>query len=63
MCVVADDTDTLILLLYISKNCDGKLYLREGTQSSKKGVLYHDVKDLAAHLGKLCSCCFKKELL
>ena len=36
-CIVADDSDSLVLLLYISRRCCCQIYFREGTHSSKKG--------------------------
>ena len=56
VCVVADDTDVLVLMLFVSNECTGELFFREGTQSSKKGILYHKVNTLVSHLGsKICS--------
>ena len=55
-CVVADDTDVLVLLLFVSNECNGELFFREGTQSSKKGILYHKVHTLFRHPGSnICS--------
>ena len=51
VCTVADDTDVFILLLFLADRCVSQLYFRQGTQSSKEGVTYHDVKSLANHLG------------
>ena len=31
VCVISDDTDIYILMLYIAKHCDGNLYFRQGT--------------------------------
>ena len=52
VCVVADDTDVYILLLYVSQYCSGKVYFRKGTGSSNDGTTYHDVKSLLNHLGE-----------
>lgn len=51
VCVVADDTDVYILLLFVSCKCDSSLYFRQGTATSKCGITYHNVKSLAEHLG------------
>ena len=52
VCVVADDTDIYILLLYVPQYCSGKVYFRQGTGSSNDGITYDDVKSLANHLGE-----------
>ena len=52
VCVVADDTDVFILLLYLSVKCHVTLYFRQGTNSSKDGVTYHNVTALSSHLGE-----------
>ena len=51
VCIVADDSDILVLLLYISRRCCCQIYFREGTHLSKKGILYHNVSLLSQHLG------------
>ena len=43
VCIVADDSDILVLLLYISRRCCSQIYFREGTHSSKKQILYRNV--------------------
>ena len=56
-CVVADDTDVYILLLFVARQCGGLLYFRQGTSTSKVGITYHNIKELAEHLGpELCEC-------
>ena len=50
-CIVADDSDILVLLLYISRRCCCQIYFREGAHSSKNGILYHNVSLLSQHLG------------
>ena len=52
VCVVADDTDVFILLLYLSVNCLVTLYFRQGTSSSRGGITYHNVTALGNHLGE-----------
>ena len=52
VCVVADDMDVYILLLHVSKYCSGAVYFRQGTGSSNDGIIYHNVKSLAKHLGE-----------
>ena len=55
-CVVADDTDVFILLLFVADKATKNLYFRQGTKNSKAGITYHDVKALAQHLGReLCN--------
>ena len=51
VCIVADDSSILVLLLYISRRCCCQIYFREGTHSSKKRILYHNVSLLSQHLG------------
>jgi hypothetical protein len=51
-CVVADDTDVYILMIFVAAECEGCLYFRQGTTSSKVGITYHNVKALADHLGE-----------
>ena len=51
VCVVADDTDVYILLLFISNQANGTIYFRQGTSSSKQGITYHNVTTLANELG------------
>ena len=56
VCVVADDTDIYISLLYTSPQVNSKLYFRQGKTKDKNGIVYHDVHLLAAHLGQdICS--------
>ena len=55
VCVVADDTDVYIPLLYVSQYCSGKVYFRKGTGSSNDEITNHDVESLANPLGEaLC---------
>ncbi len=51
VCVVADDTDVFVLLLYVSAKCESSLFFRQGTSSSRGGISYHNVKALAENLG------------
>ena len=51
VCVVANDTDVFILLLYIASGCVSTLYFRQGTTKSKAGVTYHNVTELASFIG------------
>ena len=51
VCVVADDTDVYILLLFISNQANGTIYFRQGTSSSKQGITYNNVTALANELG------------
>jgi len=51
-CVVADDTDVFILLLFVADKATKNVYFRQGTKYSKAGITYHDVKALAQHLGR-----------
>ena len=48
VCVVSDDTDIYILMLYIAKHCNENLYFRQGTHSSEEGIMYHHINPLAA---------------
>ena len=48
VCVVSDDTDVYVLLLFVSNNCYGHIYLRQGTGDA---TTYHDIKALANILG------------
>ena len=50
ICIVADDTDVLILLLYISQRCGCEMYFREGTHSSKKEISYHSISLLSQNI-------------
>ena len=52
VCVVADDTDVFLLLLFVSDNTNVNIYFRQGTKASKAGVTYHNVTKLAKTLGK-----------
>ena len=51
VCVVADDTDVYILLLFISNQANGTIYFQQGTSSSKQEITYHSVTTLANELG------------
>ena len=51
ICIVADDTDVYILLLFVANSCESPVYFRQGTRSSKEGIKYHNVKAVAEHLG------------
>ena len=56
MCVVSDDTDIYSLMLYIAKHCNGKMYIGQGTHSSKEGIMYHHINPLAAQLSdEICN--------
>ena len=56
VCVVSDDTDIYILMLYIAKHCNGNLHFRQGTHSSKEGIMYHHINPLAAQLSdEICN--------
>ena len=48
---MADDTDVSVLLLFTSHSCDSELYFRQGTQFSKHGMTYNNVKSLSDPLG------------
>ena len=53
--MVADDTDILVLLLFISSSCTTELYIRHGVRTSKNGIQYHDVISLSNRLGpRIC---------
>ena len=39
-------------MLYVSQCCSGEVYFRQNTGSSNDGIIYHDVKSLANHLGE-----------
>ena len=57
VCVVAEDTDVFVLLLYISNLTEVNMYFRQGTKSSKSGITYHNVTSLAGKLGRdICNC-------
>ena len=50
VCLVSDDIDIYILMLYIAKNCNGNLY------SPKEGIMYHQIKPLAIQFSdKICN--------
>ncbi len=51
VCVVSDDTDVFVLLLFVAAECNGQVYVRQGTTSSKDGITYHNIKALTEHLG------------
>ena len=51
VCVVADDTDVCILLLFVSNQTNGTIYFRQGTSLSKQGITYHNVTAFANELG------------
>ena len=56
VCVSSDDTDIYILMLYIAKHCDGNVYFRQRTHSSKEVIMYHHIKQLAAQLSdEICN--------
>ena len=52
VCVVADDSDVFILLLFTASQCQSTLYFRQGTNKSKDGITYHNVSVLANFLGE-----------
>ena len=56
VCVIADNTEVYIMLLYVPQCSSEKVYFRQGTGSSMKnqyiGITYHGVKSLANHLGE-----------
>ena len=51
ICIVADDTDVYILLLFVAVSCESHVYFRQGTKTSQEGIKYHNVKAVAYHLG------------
>ena len=54
VCVVSDDTDVYILLLFVCSMASTNIYFRQGT--NKKGIEYHNVTSLGELLGdKVCS--------
>ena len=56
VCVVADDTDIYLSLLFIAPQIKSKLYFRQGKSRDKTGIEYHDVHSLARHLEpEICS--------
>ena len=54
VCVVADDSDIFILLLFTASQCQSTLYFRQGTNKSEDGITYHNVSTLANFLGDIC---------
>ena len=55
VCVVADDTNMFILLLYVTVNCNEVLYFHQGTLSSRDSIAYHNITAHSNHLGeKIC---------
>ena len=56
VCVIADDTDIYISLLFVATHIKSKLYFRQGKVRDKNGISFHDVHSLADHLGtNICS--------
>ena len=56
VCVVANDTDVFILLIHVSINCNETLYFRQGTETSRDGITYHNITSLGSQLGeKTCA--------
>ena len=51
ICVVADDSDIYISLLFISSQVHSQLYFRQGKSKDKAGIQYHNVHSLAQYLG------------
>ena len=47
VCVVADDTDVFILLLFVARYFEGNVFFRQGKYSDKEGITYHDIISLA----------------
>lgn len=55
VCVVADDTNMFILLLYVTVNCNEVLYFHQGTLSSRDSITYHNITAHSSHLvEKIC---------
>ena len=52
VCVVADDTDVFILLLFVARYFEGNVFFRKVKYSDKEGITYHDIISLADHLGE-----------
>ena len=51
ICVVADDSDIYMGLLFICHRTNSKLYFRQGKSSDKTGITYHDIRSVADKLG------------
>ena len=51
ICVVADDSDIYLSLLFVCHRIPVKLYFRQGKSTDKAGITYHDVSSLAEKLG------------
>ena len=57
VCIIANDSDVYILSLFVVAYCTGIIYFRQGTQTGKQGITYHNVS-LAKELGKeVCDYC------
>ena len=50
-CIFADDTEVLILLLYIFQICRCEIYFGKATYLSKKAIPYHSISLLSQYLG------------
>ena len=55
VCVVADDTDVYILLLFVGNQFMSQVYFRQGKHSDKSGITYHEILPLADYLGNSVS--------
>ena len=52
VCVVVDDTDVFILLLFVARYFEWNVFFRQGKYSDKEGITYHDIIILADHFGE-----------
>ena len=52
VCVIADDTDVFILLLFVARYFEGNVFFRQGKYSDKEVIAYHDIISLADHVGE-----------
>ena len=52
ICVVADDTNIYINLLYISHLINSQVYFRQRKSKDKDGITYHNVHALALEIGE-----------
>ena len=51
ICVVVDDTDIFILLLFVAQHFENSVFFRQGKSSDTDGITYHNINSVSDYIG------------
>ena len=51
ICVIADDTDVFILLLFVAQHFENAVFFRQGKSSDTDGITYHNTNSVSDYIG------------